>query len=138
VRRPLGSHRGPMTRLWRLVCWPCCSTPTTLAVSQAAAGALFQRGDIVAVGLVAAAFEVADEDAKNKPGDCLYDEQGTRWSTDRSILNELRCHEAGAGGLAAQLFGNAATLAAAAAAAAVAGGRASLGWSGRMAAASSP
>jgi hypothetical protein len=63
--------------------------PDNTAVSQAAAEALLQRGDLVAVRLVAEAFEVADEDTKNKLGDCLYDDQGTRWASVRSLLDEL-------------------------------------------------
>jgi hypothetical protein len=63
--------------------------PDNTAVSQAAADALLQRGDLVAVRLVAEAFEVADEDTKNKLGDCLYDDQGTPWASLRSLLDEL-------------------------------------------------
>jgi hypothetical protein len=63
--------------------------PDDTAVSQAAADALLQRGDVVAVRLVAEAFELADEDTKNKLGDCLYDDQGTRWASVRSLLDEL-------------------------------------------------
>ena len=63
--------------------------PDDTAVSQAAAEALLQRGDLVAVRLVAEAFEVADEDTKNKIGDCLYDDQGARWASVWSLLDEL-------------------------------------------------
>lgn len=63
--------------------------PEDTAVSAAAAEALLHRGDLVAVGLVADAFEIADEDTRNKLADCLDDDRGTRWANIRSLLDEL-------------------------------------------------
>lgn len=63
--------------------------PEDTAVTQAAAEALFQRGDLVAVRLFAEAFELSEEDTRNKLGDCLYDQQGSRWASVRSLLDEV-------------------------------------------------
>ena len=63
--------------------------PGDTAVSQAAAEALLQRQDLVGVCLIAKAFEDADEDTRDKLGDCLYDKAGTRWAVVRSLLDEL-------------------------------------------------
>ena len=63
--------------------------PDNTAVSQAAAEALLNRGDLVAVGLLATAFAAANEDTRNKLGDCLYDEEGDRWARVRSLLDDL-------------------------------------------------
>ena len=81
---PSADESSAATRLLMLLL-----DPEDAAVSQAAADALLQRGDLVGVRLVAEAFEVAEGDTRNKLGDCLYDDDGTRWAVVQSLLDEL-------------------------------------------------
>ena len=50
------------------------------AVSEAAADALLEHEDARALRLYVIAFGQADEDTRNKLGDCLYDDSGARWN----------------------------------------------------------
>jgi hypothetical protein len=50
------------------------------AVSQAAANAVLGQDDARGVRLYIIAFGRADEDTRNKLGDCLYDDSGSRWN----------------------------------------------------------
>ena len=49
------------------------------AVSQAAADAVLAQHDPGSLRLYVMAFGRADEDTRNKLGDCLYDGSGARW-----------------------------------------------------------
>ncbi len=49
------------------------------AVSQAAADAVLERDDASGLRLYVMAFGQAEEDTRNKLGDCLYDDSGSRW-----------------------------------------------------------
>ncbi len=59
------------------------------AVSQAAADPLLARRDVAGLGLYVEAFGLAEEDTRNKLGDCLYDEDGTTWAFVRRLLPTL-------------------------------------------------
>lgn len=59
------------------------------AVSQAAADGLLARRDSAGVRLYALAFARAQEDTRNKLGDCLYDDDGTLWSCVRDFALSL-------------------------------------------------
>lgn len=59
------------------------------AVSQAAADALLARSDRVGVALFAEAFGRAEEDARNKLSDCLWDDDGRVWSLVSAVLPTL-------------------------------------------------
>jgi hypothetical protein len=63
--------------------------PQDTAVSQAAADALLARRDVPGLRLYAHAFGTAEEDTRNKLGDCLYDDQGTLWADVRRLLPAL-------------------------------------------------
>ncbi|MDP9434931.1 MAG: hypothetical protein M3P93_06960 [Actinomycetota bacterium] len=49
------------------------------AVSQAAADALLEQDDARGLRVYVKAFGQAEEDTRNKLGDCLYDDSGSRW-----------------------------------------------------------
>jgi hypothetical protein len=49
------------------------------AVSQSAADAVLAQDDARGLRLYVRAFGRADEDTRNKLGDCLYDDSGSRW-----------------------------------------------------------
>ncbi len=66
--------------------------PEDTAVSQAAGDALLSRRDGTGLALFAAAFAQADDDTRNKLGDCLYDDEGTLWADVRRMMPELQSH----------------------------------------------
>jgi hypothetical protein len=49
------------------------------AVSQAAADAVLEQDGASRLRLYVMAFGQAEEDTRNKLGDCLYDDSGSRW-----------------------------------------------------------
>ena len=59
------------------------------AVTQAAAEALLERGDLVDLRLVAKAFRVADQDMKNKLGYCPCDDERPAGGGVGSLLHEV-------------------------------------------------
>ena len=89
MRRPLGSRRGPKSRLRRLVCLPCCSTPTTPPSARRLPRPCYNEETWSPCVSSPKLSRVADEDTKNKLGDCLYDDQGARWASVWSLLDEL-------------------------------------------------
>ena len=62
--------------------------PEDTAVSQAAAEALLARRDTAGLRLFVSAFGQAEEDTRNKLGDCLYDEPDL-WSSVKQVLARL-------------------------------------------------
>lgn len=62
--------------------------PEDTAVSQAAAEALLARRDAAGLRLFVSAFGQAEEDTRNKLGDCLYDEPSL-WSSAKQGLARL-------------------------------------------------
>lgn len=59
------------------------------AVSQAAADAVLAQDDARGLRLYVRAFGRADEDTRNKLGDCLYDDSGSRWGAVALRLRSL-------------------------------------------------
>ena len=59
--------------------------PDDTAVSQAAAEALLARRDAAGLRLFVSAFGQADEDTRNKLGDCLYDEPDLWFSVKQGL-----------------------------------------------------
>ena len=62
--------------------------PEDTAVSTAAAEALLARRDTAGLRLFVSAFGQAEEDTRNKLGDCLYDEPDL-WSSVKQVLARL-------------------------------------------------
>ena len=59
------------------------------AVSTAAADALLARQDVAGLRLYTSAFGQAADVTRNKLGDCLYDDSGSRWEVVERILVPL-------------------------------------------------
>jgi hypothetical protein len=75
--KSLGRHAGTADADHRLLALLLDSEDT--AVSQAAADALLERDDLTGLRLYVIAFGQAEEDTRNKLGDCLYNDNGRRW-----------------------------------------------------------
>ena len=63
--------------------------PEDTAVSTAAADALLAREDVAGLRLYTFAFGQAADDTRNKLGDCLYDDIGSRWEVVERLLVPL-------------------------------------------------
>ena len=80
----LSAHAGEPQADLRLMTLLLDSEDT--AVSQAAAEHLLSRGDAAGLRLFAEAFGRAQEDTRNKLGDCLYDEPDLWASVRRDLV----------------------------------------------------